>query len=464
MSDKYFIGLDVFSSSNNGKYKPVSRITLVVDDSKAITAGDDTGYEIVADCPHATQDMVNSLLASLKGHEYQAYSAGDANIDPSAELGDGVTVSGIYSVLSRLHDDGSGFPSLEAPGKAEDEDEYPGGGPMTQAFNRELAATRSLISKTAEEIRLEVGGLDDKYTALAVTIDGVTVTDDTGTTKIKGSSIETSTLKVNAANITGTLTVGNLPAGVAMTSDIPSDAEITVITNNAIRTASISANQITAGTFTGKNLTLSGLLTIQSRGYIGGGIGGANGMQTSGAVLTDLTASNGVLATNAGAKLFSAGYELSVHNTGVTSYGSLWPGTTGAYNLGSSNFRWKVMYADSSNITTSDREKKHDISYEMEKYEALYSLLRPVSYKFDNGTSGRNHVGFISQDVETAIEESGLTSLDFAGFIKAPKIDENGEAVFGQYDYALRYEEFIALNTNMIQRLMKRVSALEAKG
>lgn len=158
MFDKFFVGGDVISSVNNGKYKPVSRVTLFLDDTNVLTAGDDTGREIVANCPHATQEMVNALLASLKGYEYQAYEADAANIDPAAELGDGVTVGGIYSVIASLRDDGDGYASLSAPGEAELEDEYPMDGPMTQMFNRQLASTRSYIKKSVDELYLAVFG------------------------------------------------------------------------------------------------------------------------------------------------------------------------------------------------------------------------------------------------------------------------------------------------------------------
>jgi len=91
-----------------------------------------------------------------------------------------------------------------------------------------------------------------------------------------------------------------------------------------------------------------------------------------------------------------------------------------------------------------------------------------VSFTFIEGTSGRTHIGFISQDVEDAMAKAGLTDLDFAGFCKKPKTveikgkngnvtyetetDENGNPV---YVYCLRYEEFIALNAFMIQKLQE---------
>ena len=156
MSDKTFVGLDITGFENTGKYRPVSRVTLMVDDENVYTAGDDTGLELTASCPHATQEMVNALLAQLQGYQYQSFTADAANLDPASELGDGVTVNGVYSIISQLDDDGRGFPDISSPGEVALEEEYPSAGPMTQEFNRQIAETRSQITKTAEEIRLEV--------------------------------------------------------------------------------------------------------------------------------------------------------------------------------------------------------------------------------------------------------------------------------------------------------------------
>lgn len=220
MSDKYYVGGDIISFADNGKYKPISRVTLLVDDENSLTAGDDTGMEVIASCPHATQPMVNALLQTMKGYQYQAYEAGAANIDPAAELGDGVTVGGIYSPLSKLSDDGSGYAGISSPGEAEMEDEYPAGGYIAQEFNRKIAETRSIITKTSEEIMLKVEGVDGKYTEVKTTLDGLTVTDASGTTKINGSSIKTDNLYVDAANIKGTLTADQIQASSISVGDL----------------------------------------------------------------------------------------------------------------------------------------------------------------------------------------------------------------------------------------------------
>lgn len=156
MFEKHYVGLDLTKFENGGKTRPISRVTLNVDDETVLTAGDDTGLELTADCPHATQEMVDAILASVRGYRYQMYKANAINIDPAAELGDGITANGVYSVISRLDDDGSGYPDASAPGEEEMEDEFPTSGPLTQAFNRKIASAKSQILKLADEIRLVV--------------------------------------------------------------------------------------------------------------------------------------------------------------------------------------------------------------------------------------------------------------------------------------------------------------------
>lgn len=58
----------------------------------------------------------------------------------------------------------------------------------------ELSELTSSVDIALGEIALEVRGVADEYTRLAITLDGVTVTDPDGTTLIKGSSIETDSL------------------------------------------------------------------------------------------------------------------------------------------------------------------------------------------------------------------------------------------------------------------------------
>ena len=127
-------------------------------------------------------------------------------------------------------------------------------------------------------------------------------------------------------------------------------------------------------------------------------------------------------------------------------------------------YKWGQVYSTKSAISTSDRGQKKNILYlgeenTSEKYENLFMKLKPCLYMFKDPSSDRVHSGFISQDVEKIMEETGVTAKEFAAFCKDEK--EPGSEEQERYIYSLRYEEFIALNTHMIQKT--RREAEEAK-
>lgn len=110
-------------------------------------------------------------------------------------------------------------------------------------------------------------------------------------------------------------------------------------------------------------------------------------------------------------------------------------------------------YLNSSGIaTTSDENKKNSIEELPEKYSVLFDNLRPVRYKYNDGTSDRFHTGFIAQEVEQALTISEVDTSEFAALVKT----EDDE-------YFLRYEEFIALAVKEIQSLKKQNTELERK-
>lgn len=105
---------------------------------------------------------------------------------------------------------------------------------------------------------------------------------------------------------------------------------------------------------------------------------------------------------------------------------------------------------------TSDKNAKNSITDIGSQYEILFDTLRPVCYKYNDGTSDRYHTGFIAQEVDEAITKAGLTRQDFAALCISAGGTESEL-------WRLRYEEFIALNTHEIQKLKARIAELEAK-
>ena len=141
----------------------------------------------------------------------------------------------------------------------------------------------------------------------------------------------------------------------------------------------------------------------------------------------------------------SDSWTISYYNNGSSKYGVFAVCNGGGYLNGT----WKL---NNSTLTTSDKNKKNSIESFDERYNTLFDNLSPIRYKYNDGTSDRYHTGFIAQDVERAIANSNLDTLDFAGYVK----DEEGVCY-------LRYEEFISLNTQQIQKAKKRIAELENK-
>lgn len=135
---------------------------------------------------------------------------------------------------------------------------------------------------------------------------------------------------------------------------------------------------------------------------------------------------------------------------------NFYPSTTNTVSLGTANKQFKNIYGQNlyanGTAVSSDRRKKEDISPLDWRYDEFFKSLKPVSFKYKDGTSGRKHTGFIAQEVEEAAEKAGLTDKDLAVVVKDP-----------EGSYYLRYEEIIAVQTEVIQKLMARVETLEAE-
>ena len=337
MNGKVFVGQKALSLTEYDKSAPISGVILWVDDENCYEAGDDTGTVIEQDCPYATQQMANNLLATLQGYSYQGLEANGAKVSPIAELGDGITVNGLYTQLAyqNIRFSAGEVMDVAAPGSDETLHEYKTEGETTKQFTHQIAETRSLISKTSEEILLkvenELEGLSSSFSvqlqqiqsqvtglngqvssitqkvdnitlsvsngstssSISLSVGGVTVSSQTiqmnglvtftglanGTTTIDGACIKTGTIEasridtdslyVNAANITGSLTIGQLPNNVATTGDIPdrvselendegyqTERGVVEIIDGTVTADYVNALRITARTLQGREVEL----------------------------------------------------------------------------------------------------------------------------------------------------------------------------------------------------------------
>lgn len=165
----------------------------------------------------------------------------------------------------------------------------------------------------------------------------------------------------------------------------------------------------------------------------------------------------------------------------ISDNGNLIPSSSSVY-CGTNPNPFAGGYSSGGWKTTSDGRKKKDFRklLEDDRFERFFELLQPMEYRLIENDD-KTHIGFVAQDVEQAMTDCDISENEFYGLEHAvfsekdfesneeweKFLEQNG----GENDmYTLCYQEFIALNTAMIQKLQnrcndfeRRLSALERK-
>lgn len=152
----------------------------------------------------------------------------------------------------------------------------------------------------------------------------------------------------------------------------------------------------------------------------------------------------------------------------VTSNGSaryFGPYATEGLNLGDTSCKWKNIWGKNGNITGSDEELKMQMSKinDIPNIESIYMKLNPIKYKYKNFDSEENHdrfhFGFGARETEKIFNDNNLDTSDYGLICKDILLKPNKAG--NNIEYALRYGEFIALNTHMTQKAHHRIDSLE---
>lgn len=145
----------------------------------------------------------------------------------------------------------------------------------------------------------------------------------------------------------------------------------------------------------------------------------------------------------------------------ISNSGTIRPGTDNTQTLGSSSYRWSVVYAGTGMINTSDAREKQDIREIDERERAvavrIKGLLRAFRFRDaveSKGDGARIHFGVIAQEVKAAFESEGLGPFAYAllCYDEWPEQlevkDEEGRIVQAYRPagnrYGVRYEELLA--------------------
>lgn len=158
----------------------------------------------------------------------------------------------------------------------------------------------------------------------------------------------------------------------------------------------------------------------------------------------------------------------------ISDNGNLIPSSSSVY-CGTNPNPFAGGYSSGGWKTTSDGRKKKDFRklLEDDRFERFFELLQPMEYRLIENDD-KTHIGFVAQDVEQAMTDCDISENEFYGLEHAvfsekdfesneeweKFLEQNG----GANDmYTLCYQEFIALNTAMIQKLQNRCNDFEQR-
>lgn len=251
LSDAIFLGQKAASMELDDALA-VSRVNIDVDSDNYYTAGTDTGAIVNVSCPWGSEAMAQSVLAAMSAYTYRPYTATDALLDPAAELGDAITVSGVYSVIASLDIDynRASVAEISAPGLDEIDDEYPYITQDRKETNKVLATTRSLISKSSEEILLSVESqIDDLSASIDIQLNSITST-------IQGQGGQISQINQTLTSINST--IQGLDGAISEIDQKVDNIRISVSNGSTSSTITLTVDGVTVSS---QNITMSGLVT-----------------------------------------------------------------------------------------------------------------------------------------------------------------------------------------------------------
>ncbi len=157
MSESVFIGRSAKGYTSTPELPKYTKVRINVDDDSFYEAGSgDNVLEL--DCPWGSQQMANDILESIGEFVYRPYDTEWAKLDPAAELGDGVTINGVFS---GIYVNETNFSTLmaariAAPQENAVDHEYPYKSPTDRKTTRQFAETRASLRVNAASIQAEV--------------------------------------------------------------------------------------------------------------------------------------------------------------------------------------------------------------------------------------------------------------------------------------------------------------------
>ena len=173
MSDTTFVGRKIRRFKSSPQFDGFSRVVIVVSDEIEYAAGVETGRTLRLTCPWGTPEMAQNILQDVQGFQYQPYTAEGAMLDPSVELGDGMTANNVYGgVYTQSLKFGPLLTAtVAAPEDEEINHEYPYKSKPNKEITREAKMLRASLAVEAARITAEVSERKSAVDLLSARLD-----------------------------------------------------------------------------------------------------------------------------------------------------------------------------------------------------------------------------------------------------------------------------------------------------
>ena len=172
LSDTTNLRRSVSSLEKQDVFDGYTKVVISRSDDIEYSAGTDTGRTMTLVCPWGTQAMAEKLLSRVRGFQYQPFTASGAHLDPSVELGDGVTVGKVYSgVFTKDVSHGPLYTAdISAPGGEKINYQYEYKSPQERRVERQNKEIRASLSVQADRITQEVTERQNQVGELRATL------------------------------------------------------------------------------------------------------------------------------------------------------------------------------------------------------------------------------------------------------------------------------------------------------
>ena len=172
LSDTTNLRRSVSSLEKQDVFDGYTKVVISVSDDVEYSAGTDTGRTMTLVCPWGTQAIAEKLLSRVRGFQYQPFTASGAHLDPSVELGDGVTVGKVYSgIFTKDVSHGPLYTAdISAPGGEKINYQYEYKSPQERKVERQNKEVRASLSIQADRITQEVTERQNQVGELRATL------------------------------------------------------------------------------------------------------------------------------------------------------------------------------------------------------------------------------------------------------------------------------------------------------